>query len=1056
MPQAIAAGIVAAVGATGAVATAITVVTYAVSVLGSLALSNSQKRKAERQARAQYESSVVDRLVNVQNPVASRELVLGRVRKGGAIFFQSSVAPHNAVYVAVLALAGHEIAGVDRIYFNETPVDLDIDGNVTTAPWGRWNKITVKETDGNPVRTLAHTPIEGTLSVLKAAQYGSPQWFYPDGSNNVPYTLVGNVLTINDPDPAAGEFYTVTYQWNQFLSTARVFIHLGSPDQAADPRMQLLLPGTWTADHRARGVAYLECEFVYEETSFPTGLPNVTAAIAGAEVYDPRNGLTGYTDNPALMMRHVLLHPQFGKRTSLTAAEEARIAAAASACDIPTNYAGAVVSLYRGALVVPFGAPARDVLDDLGQSMAGEWAYAAGEIYIRAGVYQAPVMSLTEADLAVVQRSNDGSVSQSAITLVPHKPRNEKVNIIAARIWDSSSNYIETPVTPFRADALIAADGVELTQEVVMPAVTYSPQAYHICGVMLRDARDPLTVTLPFKMSAYPLELFDGVTLTIPRYGWSAKEFRVLGRTFSADGLVQLTLKETTASIYALGASIVPGGLADNTGLPKPWEISPPYLTGIFSGEDELIVQSDGTIVTSVRVTWLPMETSVVEGGSVEIDFQVLPDGEWRTVTVPGSATEARITGVNDLDVLVIRPRSRNSLAVSAWGPQSIHRVVGKTEPPPNIENLSIAGSVLSWSLATRVPDLAGFIFRFHYGNNLDWNSAAPMHTGVLTESPYDLITRPGGMVTIMGKALDTSGNESRATANIIMNLGDPPIANIIEQFDFRALGWPASQLYLPQDDYLLTDGSGNYLTDQDGNFLTTGFGALVQTEQSGWTEIDGVLQADALDSFYGDDNQTFYGADLDSFYEVGTYSRMVYVTGEITVGVALSGSIMTLLHETQGIDLRIDFRMSGPGSFYGADNQSFYGADADPLYAPPGPWQAWPGQLVAQNDAYQFRVTIGGGTTRGILYELIAVIDAPDMEETLQDVLIGVAGTTIPYTKPFTSIKTIQATLQANVSGAVTVETDKTSPLAPKINAFNDSHAMVGGATADITLKGY
>lgn len=1049
MPQAIIGVIGAVTGAT--VSTAVVAAVYVATIIGTLALSAAQKRKAERQARAQYEASVVDRLVNIQSPTSSRELVLGRVRKGGAVFFQSSVAPHNAVYVAVLALAAHEIHAVERVYFNETPVDLDGDGNVTTAPWGRWNKVSERDTSAQRVRVLPHTPIEGSVFVSLATSFPIVR----PGQQSLPFTLDGNTLTIENFDPA--QFYTITYQWEQFVSTARVFAHMGSPDQPSDARMQLLLPGVWTDAHRARGVAYLECEFVYEETSFPTGLPNITARIAGAKVYDPRSGLTSFTENPALLMRHVLLHPQFGKRTSISAAEDARIIAAANACDLTTHYAGNPIQLYRAGMVVPFGAPARDVLDDLQQSMAGEWAYAAGEFFVRAGVYQAPVKHLTEADLAVVQRGNDGSVSQSAITLTPHRPRNEKVNIVAARIWDESANYLETPITPFRAEALIAADGAELSQEVVMPAVFYAPQAYHISGIMLRDARDPLTVTLPFKMSAYPLELFDGITLTIPRYGWEAKEFRILGRTFSPDGLVHLTLKETTAAIFSLGAGILPGGLADDTGLPAPWEIEPPTITAISSGESELIVQTDGTVVNAVRVQWLPIqEASVRTSGSVEVQWSVLPNGEWQSQTVPGNATELRILGLEDLSSIVIRARSRNSLAASAWGPQVVHQVIGKTEPPPDIEGLSVSGSVLSWSMPRRVPDLAGFVFRFHYGNNLDWNSATPLHNGFLTESPYDLVTRPGGLVTIMGKAIDTSGNMSRSTANIIMNLGDPPIANIVEVIDFRALGWPSSQLFLPEDDYLLTDGQGNYLTDQDGNYLTTGFGALVQTEQQGWTEIDGVLQADALDSFYGDDNQTFYGADFESFYEQGAYSRMIYVTGEVQINAALAGSIMTLIHETQGTDLRIDYRMPGPGSFYGADNQSFYGADAEPFYGPPGPWQPWPGQIVAENVAYQFRVTIGGGTTRGILYELSLVIDAPDMEETLQDVLIGASGTAIPYAKPFTSIKTIQATLQANDSGAVTVETDKSIPLAPYIAAFDSSHVPVGGATADITLKGY
>jgi Putative phage tail protein len=1020
MPQAII-GVIGAVGGTAAVSTAVTVAVYSLTTLATLAYSSSQKRKAKRLDQAKYEASVQDHMLNLQSTTAPRELVLGRTRKGGAAFFQTSVAPYNAVFVSVLALAGHEIDALEEVYFDETPIQLDGDGNVTTAPWGRYNKITVKEVDGNPVRTLAHTPLPGTLSVLAAVQFGTPDYFFPNGASNVAYTLVGNTLTITDPQP--GVDYTVTYQWEQFTSTARVFVHLGSPDQAADARMQALLPGTWTADHRARGVAYLECEFVYDDTSFPSGLPNVTAQIRGAKCYDPRTGLTQFSENPAILQRHVLTHPQFGKRTSITAAEDARFVAAANNCDITISYTGLdSVPMFRAALIVPFGAPASDVLDDLAQAMGGEWAYAAGSLFSRAGVYQAPVMHLTDADLAVVQSSNEGGYSQSPIGLNPHKPRNEKFNTVMPRIWDQAARYIQTPLDPIVADALVAADKASLSQEVPMPAVFYAPQARHIAGILIRDARDPMTVTLPFKMRAYPLELFDSITLTLSRYGWVAKEFRILGRVFSPEGFVTLTLKETTAAIFAYGAPFLPNGYADNTGLPRPWDILPPMITSLTSGEDELIVQNDGTIVTAVRVAWAPIqEASIATSGNVEVQWAVLPSGEWQSKVVPGNATEAKFTGVNDLDVIMVRTRSFNKLASSAWGVQLYHQVIGKTAPPPNIENLSISGSVLSWTLPRRVPDLAGYVFRFHYGNNLDWNSAAALHMGLITESPYALVTQPGGVVTIMGKAQDTSGNQSLATANIVMNLGDPPIANILEEWDFDALGWPYDA-----------------------------------SESTGWTLVGGHPTADALDSLYGTPDQSFYGGGTESFYDLSAYGQMVYVTEPVSISSVLADSIMTLVAQTEGIDLHIDYRLAGPGSFYGPDTESFYEPDTDPMYVPPGAWMPWPGQVIAESDAYQFRVTIGAGTTRGKITGLVLTVDAPDMEEQVPDLAIAAGGTVVPHIKPFTKIVTVQATLQANGSGAVTVEISKTNPLAPSIKAFNAAHAAVSGATADLTLKGY
>lgn len=1011
MPQAV----VAVIGyAAGALAGS-TLVAYAVSLIGTLALSMQQKKKAERAAKAQFDAAQVDRLANVPAAIAQRELVFGRVRKGGHVFFRTSVGQYKELFIMCIAVASHEIDAIEQVYFNDVPVDVNSGGQVTSAPFGVAATLSTQKHIplGDMSVTLDYDPLPGSV---KATAWTGGTLGY-----EVACTVSGRVVTITEAMP--GWAFYVDYQYSGFNSYANVRWHLGAAGQQADAGLLGLLPGVWTPEHRVSGVAYLVCQFAYSDTAFPSGIPNVTVRLRGAKMYDPRTGTAQvWSENPALMMRHVMTHPQFGKRSNMTAIEDFRIGQAANACDTALDYGGGFVSMFRASSVFPFGTAARDALDDLAQAMGGEWAYAAGEFFVRAGVYQLPVMNLTDRDLAVVQRSNDGSASQSSITISPHRPRNDKVNIVAIRIWDEAANYAETPITPFRAEALIADDGAELSQEVTMPGVFYAPQAHHIAGIMLRDGRDPLTTTLPFKLSAYQLELFDGVTLTLVRYGWVAKEFRIMGRVFSPEGFVVLTLKETTAAIFQYGAGFVPGGYAPNTGLPKPWDIHPPLLTSISSGEGELVIQSDGTIVNGVRVTWAPIaDQSILSGGNVELQYRVLPDGAWISLMFPGTATEGKFTGVADLALILVRGRTSNSLAVSDWGAQVLHRVIGKTEPPPDIENLTISGSVLSWTLPRRVPDLAGFVFRFQYGNNTDWNSAALLHNGLITESPYDLITRPGGVVTIMGKAQDTSGNQSLTTANIVMNLGDPPIANIIEQWDFDAMGWPF----------------------QAG-------------EQSGWTFVGGKPTANALDSVYGTDDQSVYGADLDPFYDASAYGQMVFVTQEIPVVSALAGSIMTLVTETQGTDLHIDYRFSGPGSLYGADNDPMYGPDADPFYDGPGAWQPWPGQLIAANEAYQFRVTIGAGVERGILQEMVLTIDAPDLEEQISDLPISASGTLIPYIKRFTSIKTIQATLQANGSGARTVETTKTAPLAPVIRAFDSTHTAVSGATADITLKGY
>lgn len=512
------------------------------------------------------------------------------------------------------------------------------------------------------------------------------------------------------------------------------------------------------------------------------------------------------------------------------------------------------------------------------------------------------------------------------------------------------------------------------------------------------------TVTAVDVSVAFPSapSLYD--TWAIGETGKAVKEFLVLDIRRDGEQRAKLDLVEYNATLYGIDGGI--------PALPTP-NVSPSALPTIsgFTVEEALQRATDGTIM-------------------VHLDFHfTLSAAEkaafYRNGTVIGeSATGVfRIANVTDGETYSITCAPVNALGVSpvsSW--QTItHTVIGKSAPPPNITDLAIAGGTLAWTpvdAAVPVPDLAGYLFRYQVGNNLDWGTAVALHAGIITSSPFTPELLPFGLVSIMGKAVDTSGNESLATCNIIAGLGDAPIANVIETIDFDALAYP---------------------------------GTL-----SGCTLSGGDLIANVTDSLYGTDAQSFYGIDGDPFYGASSYAQMSYTTGEIVPVLALAGSLMTLEINVQGMDQRIEWRKSAPGSAYGADVDSFYGADGDPFYSAPSAWAGWPGQLAATVDSYELRTTIGAGAQQGRISAMRLVIDAPDMTEEISDLAIAATATAIPHTKPFTAIKSVQATLQANGSGAVTVEVNKTAPLAPTILAYNAAHSAVAGATADITLRGY
>lgn len=55
------------------------------------------------------------------------------------------------------------------------------------------------------------------------------------------------------------------------------------------------------------------------QTSFPTGLPNISAIVQGQKIFDPRSSVTRWSPNVAHCVRSYLLNPRYG-RPGLTSA----------------------------------------------------------------------------------------------------------------------------------------------------------------------------------------------------------------------------------------------------------------------------------------------------------------------------------------------------------------------------------------------------------------------------------------------------------------------------------------------------------------------------------------------------------------------------------------------------------------------------------------------------------------------------------------------------------------------------------------------------------------
>lgn len=339
--------------------------------------------------------------------------------------------------------------------------------------------------------------------------------------------------------------------------------------------------------------------------------------------------------------------------------------------------------------------------------------------------------------------------------------------------------------------------------------------------------------------------------------------------------------------------------------------------------------------------------------------------------------------------------------------------VQGLRKPPPDIDSISVSGDNISWA-PVDVPDLAGYLLRFNYGVNSWWEGATPLHEGVITETPYGVIRRPQGLVTILIKAIDTTGNESNEAVWLSYVFPEVLVDNVLLDF--------------PQDPT---------------------FPGVI----TGGAVVGGELLADDTDSFWEPPTSPLYGPSTEDFYLASQYGELVYEFQFTPTDVGM----LVLLYEIAGDGYLIEYQAGGGEPFYESpDTDPMWEPGDEMTYGAPSAWAVWPGSIEVDGTLeVRFRITVQGGLVQGAITALSAVVDVPDIAERLEDVAISAGGTRLPITKTYHAIRTVQLTVQAGGTGRSAMTVDKDPALGPLVQIFNAAGTAVAGVL-DADIQGY
>ena len=498
---------------------------------------------------------------------------------------------------------------------------------------------------------------------------------------------IGDIYINDEVVTLDGSGFVTDAKWD---SKIRIKKHTGADNQTADS--DLVTETSVTSDFKGQGIAYLYVRMEYDQDVFAEGVPLFTAKVQGKKVYDPRTSSTGYSANAALCIRDYLVSA-YGLDNSGDV-NDAYFQTAANTCDESVTLAGSgTESRYEINGVISLDQTPSDVLGDMMTACAGTLFWGQGEWHLKVGEYTSPIKTFTLDDL------------RGPINLDTKHSRRDNFNIVRGTFNDADQGYIRADYPEIRSSSFITDDnGVESALDLALPLTTSAATAQRLAKMTLFRAREQMTFTADFGLEAFEVECGDIIALTIDRYGWTAKQFEVVGWKFRNDGdagdlRVALTLRETSSAAFSWTAeeSEITG---NDSSLPSPSDSITPSSVSVT---DTGVVQTDGTFVAQVKVAWTSGTNKFIDHHEVQ----------WKLTSASDYASSQIEVGQNSIILGPFEAGEQYNIRVravmttgrrSAWVAASPHTVGGDTIAPSPVTGLSATGGVKSVTLDWTAP----------------------------------------------------------------------------------------------------------------------------------------------------------------------------------------------------------------------------------------------------------------------------------------------------------------------------------------------------------------
>lgn len=578
-----------------------------------------------------------------------------------------------------------------------------------------------------------------------------------------------------------------------FQNFLQAQINYGSDSQAAlsypvgNSDAQNPVSAKWTSNHRQRGHAHMYFKFKFNETVFKNGVPDIQFFIDGKyDIVDPRGPTAAPgAGNVAMAFQDYLKNSRFGPGFSAGDIHTSRLNQAITDCEDIITLASGVENRYLLNTHFSTDDDPGDIIQNFLGAMAGRMTYTEGKFNIYAGKAKSVVVDLGPGDIL------------DDIIVTTKTPRMDSFNTVRTTFVSTQNNWEESEGPVVSNSTYVTQDNGETVYEDLTFAYTASnTMIQRLAKIELERVRQGIVVESLFTMKAYQAEVGEWITLTLPRFGWSAKKFEIVRQALTieqtAEGTamfaVRMTLREIANEVFDWNnGEEMTHDPAPDTNLPNPFTIADPTSFTVDSGTARLYIKNDGTVWSRAYLEWVaPADAYVVNGGYIEVQFKRHADSTWQDATdVPGSSTNYYVLDVEDGISYDFQIRSVNGLGVRGnWVQVLNHVVLGKSAPPSDVTGLTATqqdyGFRLNWTPVSDV-DLREYEIRVGNGSS-NWATATLVAN--IRTAAYYYETRTAGTYKFFVKAIDTSGNYSVNAASVTSVVAAPSAPTVTYAID--------------------------------------------------------------------------------------------------------------------------------------------------------------------------------------------------------------------------------------------------------------------------------